>query len=79
MATLDARRDILPQWYMTVGVVHHPTTQKLAENRPRAKEHRAVRMSRFNEQIPKTEIRAARLLRHYIVMTLLKCLSTVEI
>lgn len=42
MATLGTQRYILPQWYMTTDVVHHPTTQKLAEKRQRAKERRRV-------------------------------------
>lgn len=63
---------------MATDVVHHATTQKLAENRLKAKEHRE-HMRRFNEQIPKTEIRASRLQRDFIVMTLLKCLSIAEI
>lgn len=64
---------------MTTDVVHHPTTQKLAENRAKAKERRDAHMTRFNEHVPKTEIRGARLQRAFIVMTLLKYISMIEI
>lgn len=64
---------------MTTDVVHHPTTQKLAEKRARAKELREAHMTRFNEHVPKTEIRGARLQRAFIVMTLLKYISMIEI
>lgn len=36
-------------------------------------------MRRFNEHVPKTEIRGARLQRAFIVMTLLKYISMIEI
>lgn len=36
-------------------------------------------MTRFNEHVPKTEIRGARLQRAFIVMTLLKYISMIEI
>lgn len=79
MATLAALRDILPQWYMTTDVVHHPTTQKLVEIQQKAKRYRDKHMTRFNKQIPKTEIRGARLQRIVIVKTLLKYMSMTEI
>lgn len=64
---------------MATDVVHHPTTQKLVEIQQRAKGYRDKHMTRFNEQIPKTEIRGARLQRLVIVMTLLKCMSMAAI
>lgn len=57
---------------MATDVVHHPTTQKLVEIQQRAKRYRDKHMTRFNKQIPKTEIRGARLQRLVIVITLLK-------
>lgn len=64
---------------MATDVVHHSTTQKLVEIQQRTKRYRDKHMARFNKQIPKTEIRGARLQRLVIVMTLLKYMSMTAI
>lgn len=64
---------------MATDVVHHPTTQKLVEIQQKPKRYRDKQMARFNKQIPKTEIRGARLQRLVIVMTLLKSMPMTAI